>query len=576
MLREAQQEKTNAPPAWRSTSLLLALGLCAGVLLWRAVDLQVLDKQFLQTQGDARHLRVVEMPAHRGMISDRHGEPLAISSPMDSVWLNPKEFIAVAADSSDLARLLRLDPQQLQQRIRERADREFLYIKRHINPELAEQVMALGLPGVALQREYRRFYPTGEVAAHVVGFTNIDDLGQEGMELAYDQWLQGEPGAKRVVKDRYGRIIDDVESLREPRPGQELRLSIDRRLQYLAYRELKAAATEQRVRSASLVLLDVTTGEVLAMVNQPGYNPNNRAEFSSQLVRNRAATDAYEPGSTIKVFSVAAALESGRFQPSTIIDTGPGYMRVGTYTIHDTRAYGKIDVSTLIKKSSNIGIAKMALDLAPEAIWSMYAQLGFGSPVGTGFPGEAAGLMPVRPPQRAVDRAALAYGYGLSATPLQLASAYATIAADGKRRPVSFLALQKAPEGEQVISPEVARQVRAMMETVVADDGTAPQARVQGYRVAGKTGTSRKAVSGGYAEKAYLAYFAGFAPASNPRLAMVVVLDEPSAKYYYGGRVAAPVFSRVMSGALRLLNVPPDDLPSLGNYFASTREARPR
>lgn len=572
MLRDAQPEKTTVPPAWRSATLLLAFGFVACVLLWRAVDLQVLDKQFLQTQGDARHLRVVEIPAHRGVIADRNGEPLAISSPVDSVWVNPKEFVAAEADSRALARLLELEPRWLERRIQERADREFLYLKRHIAPDLAEQVKALGLPGVALQREYRRFYPAGEVTAHVVGFTDIDDRGQEGVELAYDQWLQGEPGAKRVVKDRYGRIIDDVESLRDPRPGQELRLSIDRRLQYLAYRELKAAAAEQRVRSASLVLLDVTTGEVLAMVNQPGYNPNNRAELNGQVIRNRAVTDAYEPGSTIKVFSVAAALETGRFQPSTIIDTGPGYMRVGSYTIHDTRAHGKIDVSTLIQKSSNIGIAKMALELPPEAIWSMYTRLGFGAPVGTGFPGEAAGLMPARPPQRPADKAALAYGYGLSATPLQLASAYATIAADGQRRPVSFLARQGAVQVEQVIPPEVARQVRAMMETVVGDGGTAPQARVPGYRVAGKTGTSRKAVAGGYAEKAYLAYFAGFAPASKPRLAMVVVLDEPSAQYYYGGRVAAPVFSRVMSGALRLLNVPPDDLPSLGNYVASAGE----
>src|SRR5690625_4576456 len=406
MLRDIQpKQKLPMPPAWRSVAVLCVFAALMGVLLWRAVDLQVLDKQFLQNQGDARHLRVVEIPAHRGVISDRHGEPLAISSPVDSVWINPQQFSDSPEDVVRLARVLELEPRQLERRIRERRQREFLYIKRHVPPDVSARVKALGLSGVALQREYRRFYPAGEVTAHIVGFTDIDDRGQEGVELAYNDWLQGEPGAKRVVKDRYGRIIDDVESLREPRPGQELRLSIDRRLQYLAYRELKAAATEQRVRSASLVLLDVTTGEVLAMVNQPGYNPNNRAEFSSQLVRNRAATDAYEPGSTIKVFSVAAALESGRFQPSTIIDTGPGYMRVGTYTIHDTRAYGKIDVSTLIKKSSNIGIAKMALDLAPEAIWSMYAQLGFGSSVGTGFPGEAAGLMPVRPPQRAADRA---------------------------------------------------------------------------------------------------------------------------------------------------------------------------
>lgn len=574
MLRDAQKERTSSLQPWRPAALLLVFGGLASVLLWRAVDLQVLDRQFLQTQGDARHLRVVEIPAHRGAITDRNGEPLAISSPVDSVWVNPKEFVASAADLARLAQLLELEPQALARRVRQRSDREFLYIKRHLAPELAEQVMALGLPGVALQREYRRFYPAGEVTAHVVGFTNIDDRGQEGIELAYNDWLQGEPGAKRVIKDRLGRIIDDVESLREPRPGKALRLSIDRRLQYLAYRELKAAAAEQGVRSASLVLLDVTTGEVLAMVNQPGYNPNNRLEINSQAARNRAVTDAYEPGSTIKVFSVAAALEAGHFRPDSVIDTGPGYMRVGSYTIRDTRPFGKIDISTLIQKSSNIGAAKMALALPPEAIWTMYARLGFGRPAGTGFPGEAAGLMPARPPVRDAERAALAYGYGLSTTPLQLASAYATIAADGVRRPVSFLALDQAPAGEQVMSAAVARQVRTMMEAVVMKGGTAPQAAVAGYRVAGKTGTARKAAAGGYAENAYLAYFAGFAPASRPRLAMVVMMDEPSERYYYGGRAAAPVFSRVMSGALRLLNVPPDDVPQLGAFVASAGGGR--
>lgn len=574
MLRDAQKERTSSLQPWRPAALLLVFGGLASVLLWRAVDLQVLDRQFLQTQGDARHLRVVEIPAHRGAITDRNGEPLAISSPVDSVWVNPKEFAVSAAELARLARLLELEPQALARRVRQRSDREFLYIKRHLAPELAEQVMALGLPGVALQREYRRFYPAGEVTAHVVGFTNIDDRGQEGIELAYNDWLQGEPGAKRVIKDRLGRIIDDVESLREPRPGKALRLSIDRRLQYLAYRELKAAAAEQGVRSASLVLLDVTTGEVLAMVNQPGYNPNNRLEINSQAARNRAVTDAYEPGSTIKVFSVAAALEAGHFRPDSVIDTGPGYMRVGSYTIRDTRPFGKIDISTLIQKSSNIGAAKMALALPPEAIWTMYARLGFGRPAGTGFPGEAAGLMPARPPVRDAERAALAYGYGLSTTPLQLASAYATIAADGVRRPVSFLALDQAPAGEQVMSAAVARQVRTMMEAVVMKGGTAPQAAVAGYRVAGKTGTARKAAAGGYAENAYLAYFAGFAPASRPRLAMVVMMDEPSERYYYGGRAAAPVFSRVMSGALRLLNVPPDDVPQLGAFVASAGGGR--
>lgn len=573
MLRRHRQDSQNTPPAWRPAVLLLVFAGMAAVLVGRAVELQVLDKQFLLEQGQARHLRVVEIPAHRGAIFDRNGEPLAISSPVDSVWVNPKLFLAAGASSRELARLLELEPVSLARRISERADREFLWVRRHVSPELAEKVMALGLPGVSLQREYRRFYPAGEVAAHVVGFTNVDDVGQEGLELAFDEHLRGEPGAKRVIKDRLGHIIEDVESLREPKPGRPLTLTLDRRLQYLAYRELKAAVAEQGARAASLVLLDVGTGEILAMVNQPAYNPNNRSEINGSVLRNRAITDAFEPGSTVKPFAVAAGLASGAFQPASVVDTSPGYLRIGAFTIRDYRNLGRIDLSTLIQKSSTVGAAKLALAMPPEELWGLYARLGFGGVTGVGFPGEASGALPSRPPRGEAERATLAYGYGLATTPLQLAQAYAVLGADGVRRPVSLIRRDEVPAGERVLPARVAREVRKMMESVVATGGTATQARVAGYHVAGKTGTSRKAEAGGYARDRYVSYFAGIAPASRPRLAMVVMMDEPGAKYY-GGAVAAPVFSRVMAGALRLLNIPPDDLSELGGLIAASGEFR--
>ncbi len=552
--------------------LLLVFAGLATALLWRALDLQVLNEDFLQQQGAARYLRVVEMPAHRGAITDRHGQPLAISSPVDSVWANPGELLASGESLAPLARLLGLDAAALHRRLEQRASREFVYIKRHVTPELGEQVQSLGLPGVALQREYRRFYPAGEVAAHVVGFTNVDDIGQEGMELAYDDWLRGDPGAKRVVKDRLGRIIDDVESLREPKPGEALTLSIDRRLQYLAYRELKTAVTEHGARAAALVMLDAQTGEVLAMVNQPAYNPNNRAEISGGRYRNRAVTDSFEPASTLKPFAVLAALESGAYGPDSIINTSPGVMRVDGHTVRDPRDYGRIDVATVIEKSSNVGVARMALNIEADAIWGLLLRLGLGAPTGTTFPGEAGGSISGMPPRSSIDRAALAYGYGVAVTPLQLAQAYTVLAADGIKRPVSFLKLDQAPVGERILDAQSVRRVRGMMEAVVSDTGTASRAQIPGYRVAGKTGTAKKAVAGGYSDNRYVALFAGMAPASAPRLVLVVVVDEP-VEDYYGGKVAAPIFAKVMGGALRLLNVPPDDVSSLQHALATRRDA---
>jgi len=550
--------------------VLGALGLATVVLMWRVVDLHVFNREFLQNQGDARALRVVEVPAHRGMITDRHGEPLAISTPVESVWANPKELAAAREQWKALARVLELDPRWLEQTLAKRQEREFVYLRRHITPELAQKVMALEIPGVALQREYRRYYPAGEVFAHVVGFTNVDDAGQEGIELLHNAWLKGIPGAKRVIRDRLGRIVENVESISEPRPGQDLRLALDRRVQYLAYRELKAAVQRSQARAGSAVVLDVTTGEVLAMVNQPAYNPNNRSDLNSERLRNRTVTDVFEPGSTVKPFTVVAALESGKFRPDTPIDTGGGFLRVNSrLTVRDVHNYGRIDVSRVIQKSSNVGAATMALAIKPQQLWDVFHRLGLGSMTSSAFPGEASGLLTDYVRWRETERATLSYGYGLSVTALQLAQAYAALAADGRMHAATLLPVSGGmPDERQVMQPHIAQQVRAMLELAVGKDGTGSRAAVPGYRVGGKTGTARKVTSGGYSDKHYMALFAGFAPAATPRLAMVVVIDEPQGTDYYGGQVAAPVFGRVMSGALRLLDVAPDDLESLGVKLA--------
>ena len=550
--------------------VLVILGLASTLLMWRMVDLHVFNREFLQDQGDARALRVVEVPAHRGMITDRHGEPLAISTPVESVWANPKELAAARDRWKTLARVLELQPRALEQMLAKRQEREFVYLRRHITPELAQKVMALEIPGVALQREYRRYYPAGEVFAHVVGFTNIDDAGQEGVELLHNAWLKGTPGSKRVIKDRLGRIVENVESISEPRPGQDLRLALDRGIQYLAYRELKAAVQRSQARAGSAVVLDVSTGEVLAMVNQPAYNPNNRGGLSSERMRNRTVTDVFEPGSTIKPFTVAAALESGQFRPDTTIDTGSGFLRINSrLTVRDVHNYGRIDVSRVLQKSSNVGAATMALAIKPQQLWDMFSRVGLGSVTASSFPGEVSGLLTDYGRWRETERATLSYGYGLSVTALQLAQAYAALAADGRLHGATLLpAGSDVLDERQVMRPHIAQQIRDMLELAVGKDGTGSRAAVPGYRVGGKTGTARKVTAGGYTEDRYMALFAGFAPATSPRLAMVVVIDEPQGSEYYGGQVAAPVFGRVMSGALRLLDVAPDDLESLGVKLA--------
>jgi cell division protein FtsI (penicillin-binding protein 3) len=554
---------------WRSAVVLGLVLLGAVGLAARAVELQLLDHGFLAKQGDDRSMRVVKIAAHRGAITDRSGEPLAVSTPVDSVWVNPQELNDNIDQLPKLAKALKLDPQFLARRITSNLDREFLYLVRHMQPEQAAYVKALGIPGVNLLREYRRYYPAGEVAGHVVGFTTIDDQGQEGLELGFDQLLNGEDGSKRVIQDLYGRYVENVESIRAPRPGRDLVTSIDLRIQYLAYRELKAAMQEYRAQAGSVIVIDVDTGEVLAMVNQPSYNPNDRAQLKPGLYRNRAATDIFEPGSSIKPFIMAAALASGQYRADSVVDTSPGFLKVGTKVFEDESNLGVVDLATILAKSSNVGSAKVALSLKPEQIYQTLTGLGLGQVTGSGYPGESAGMLSSYAHWRPIGIATLSHGYGLSVTPLQLAHAYATIGAGGIKRPISFERVSGPVPGEQVLDPKVAHELVQLMEQVVEKGGTATRASVVGYKVSGKTGTAFKSIAGGYSTDKIMAVFAGLVPASHPKIATVVVIDEPSRDLHevgtlaQGGTVAAPVFSNVMSGALRLMDVPPDDLQNV-------------
>ena len=544
----------------RLYALLLIFLLSSVALIARAINLQVMETDFLQDQGESRFLREVDMPTTRGVISDRNGEPLAVSTPVDSVWVNPGELLQVPEQIETLARVLKADADDIERKLTQRSSKEFVWLKRRLHPEVAAQIRELKIPGVFLQKEYRRFYPAGEVAAHLIGFTNIDDIGQEGLELAYNDWLQGEPGRKRVIKDRLGRTVEEVELVKESRPGSDLRLTIDRRLQYLAYRELKRTVLMHGARSGSVVLMDLHTGEVLAMVNQPSYNPNQPSPDSDGL-RNRAVTDVFEPGSVMKPFAVLSALETGRVTPTTPVDTTPGTLIVSGHTIRDHRNYGLLDVTGIITKSSNVGVTKLALELESESMWDTYNRFGFGEATGTGFPGESAGVLRNYRRWRRLEQATIAYGYGISATALQLAQAYAVLANDGKLRQPSLIQGAANPP-MSVADPHLVRQVAEMLETVTGPKGTGRKARVTNYRIAGKTGTSRKASASGYASR-YVASFVGFAPASKPALVCVAVINDPTGDKYYGGDVAAPLFSSVMTGALRLLNIPPDNYETL-------------
>jgi len=544
----------------RARIVVALLSVTACALLVRAVHLQVLDREFLVQEGDKRYLREATMPAHRGMIVDRFGEPLAASSPVDTVWVNPKVLAQTPDDIARLAKSLKRDPQWLAQRVTSNLDRQFLYVARHMDPADAARIKGLGIAGVELMREYKRYYPSGEVTGHVLGFTNLDEDGQEGLELAYNKSLAGIDGLKRVIKDAQGRVVGNVESIRAPRPGEDLVTSIDLRLQYLAYRELKSAVRQYKALAGSVIVLDVQTGEVLAMVNQPSFNANDRSQYEVARYRNRAVTDIIEPGSSIKPFILAAALESGRYRMDSVIDTAPGSVRVGNKTIQDKHNLGTATLTTILARSSNVGMAKIALALEPAQIHQTLTGLGFGHVTASGFPGESAGLLSNASHWRPLGVATLSHGYGLSVTPLQLAEAYATVGAFGLRRPVTFQRADGPVPGERVLPEKVSRDVVTLLEGVIGPSGTGAKAAVPGYRVAGKTGTAWKAVGGGYSQNRYTAAFAGVVPATRPRLAALVLIDEPSGSLYYGGDVAAPVFAAVMSGALRLLGVAPDDL----------------
>ncbi len=547
-------------------------------LLWRAFDLQILNQDFLRNHGDARALRTVSISAHRGIITDRNGEPLAVSTPVKSIWATPRQLLQSGEDLSSLAQALDMSPTSLYELLKDRRHRKFVYLKRQTKPQLTRIIEELELPGVYMQREYKRFYPSGEITSHLLGFTNVDDKGQEGLELAFDAWLQGTPGSKRVLKDLLGRVVADVESIEPASHGKSLDLSIDRRIQYLAYRELKAAVIHHRARAGMLVMLDVNTGEVMAMVNQPSYNPNNRSGLKSDLFRNRAVTDVFEPGSTLKPFTIVAALQSGLYNRASRIETNPGYLKVGNHTIKDHKDYGNLDLTSILKKSSNVGAGKIALALGPEKIWQVYSNIGFGQSTGSGFPGEASGLLNDYNSWSEVELATMSFGHGIAVTAIQLAQAYSVLAAKGLLRPISFQKVEEPVIGKQVLPARVVENVNLMLETVVQEGGTGLRAAVKGYRIAGKTGTAHKAIAGGYAEDRYMSIFAGMAPVSRPRLVMVIALDEPQSGEHYGGLVAAPVFSSVMQGALRILNVAPDDMPSIESKIvvANTENSQTR
>ena len=563
MTRGAETRQKNARRfVGRLTLVGVFFALVAASLIARAVQLQVFNREFLSQQADTRHLRTEAIAAHRGTITDRNGEPLAISTPVDSIWADPGELGPAVDRLPRLAKILELDSQALVRRVTRSLDKEFIYLKRHISPDKAQQVLSLGIPGINVQREYRRYYPAGEVTGHLVGFTDIDDAGLEGLELAFNHWLAGESGAKRVLKDRLGRSVENIESIRPAHHGKDLRTSIDLRIQYVAYRTLKASIQAYNAESGSIVLLDIHTGEVLAIANQPMYNPNDRSQYAADRYRNRAITDIFEPGSSIKPLIVAAALESGQYRPSSIIDTAPGYVIVGAKKIEDSRNLGRVSLTTILARSSNVGVTKLAMSLQPDQLWNTMTRFGLGSLTASGYPGESAGMLTPYEHWQPISQATLAYGYGVSMTPLQLAKAYALLGSNGIARPVTLVASKQPVEGERILAKDTALAVRRMLEEVVRPGGTGTKAAVTGYRIAGKTGTAWKFSAGGYSQDKYISIFAGLAPASNPRLAAVVVIDEPGGELYYGSDVAAPVFANIIAESLRLLAVPPDALPA--------------
>lgn len=542
---------------WRMRLVMSLVFGGFGALTARAAYLQGWQNDFLNKQGDMRVQRVVEIPAHRGMITDRRGEPLAISTPVESVWVNPREANAAPSQIQALASTLDLDPDEVAKQFAEKS-KAFLYIKRQIQPEVADAVRAMKIAGVHSTPEYRRYYPAGDVVAQVLGVTGADDNGLEGLEYAYQSWLTGEPGAKRVVKDRMGNTIENLDQVRAPKPGRDLTLSLNLQLQYLAYRALSETVTENKAKAGALVAIDARTGEILALVNVPTYNPNNRTTMTPDRDRNRAVADTYEPGSTIKPFLVSAALEDGTVTPETMIDTAPGWLQIGDKRIHDVHDKGRISVSEVIQISSNIGAAKIALGMKSEDFWNMLTRAGFGAPPEAGFPAEAGGKLRPYESWRPIEKATMAFGMGMSVSLLQLARGYCAFADDGVLPKLTILKRDTPASGTRLMAAKTAREIRAMLEMVTQPDGTAPEARIPGYRVGGKTGTAHKAAAGGYSASRYIASFVGMAPMSDPRVVIAVMIDEPSGKDYYGGLVAAPVFSKVMADTLRFMAIPPD------------------
>ena len=543
-------------PRMRAPIVFGMLALLFLGLVGRSMYLQWIDNEFLQSQGSARHSRELEVPAHRGRIVDRIGEPLALSTPVKSLWAFPDKFDATPAQLAELARILDTTPQKLQAQIDARDD--FVFVAKQVAPEMSERAMALRIKGLHDQNEYRRFYPAGDVTAHVIGFTGDRDAGQEGMELAQQNWLAGAPGSRRVIINRRSEAVEDVAAIRAPQAGRDLALAIDSRLQYLAFRELKAAVELNKAKAGGLVIVDVQTGEILALANWPTYNPNRRDKVARERMRNRALTDTFEPGSTLKPFTVAAAMDAGKIKPETVIQTGGGTMQIGPATIHDAHAEGALTVEQVIQKSSNVGAAKIALGLPPQTMWDLFNDVGFGTAPKTGFPGEVGGRLRPAKTWKPIEQATMAYGHGISVNLVQLARAYTIFATDGEVKPVTLLKTDGHVAGRPVLAPETARAVRKMLEMATKPGGTAPKAQVIGYRVAGKTGTAHKLEGRGYAHNKYVSSFVGFAPASAPRLIVAVMIDEPGGGQYYGGAVAAPVFSNVVGAALRQLAVPTD------------------
>lgn len=553
---------------WRFQVVLGLLVLIVLVIAWRIVDLQVFDHKFLMGHANARSLRTIPIPAHRGVITDRHGEPLAVSTPVTTIWANGKELATVPERWPELAKALGQDLVALSERLKKASNREFLYLVRGLTPEKGQQVLDLDIPGVYSQEEFRRFYPAGDVTAHVVGFTDIDDHGQEGVELAFNDWLTGTLGKRQVLKDRRGRLIKDVQVTKNASPGHDLTLSIDLRLQYMASRELAKGVADAQAKAGSVVIVNAKTGEILAMANYPTYNPNNRHDRHPAAIRNRALVDQFEPGSTMKPLSMSAALLSGRWKPEDRVVVAPGRLNIGRYTIKDvshSEGYD-LDLTGILINSSNVGMSKVALDIGGQAVYNMLSNFGLGKDTGLGFPGERAGTLPVRRKWPAAETAALSYGYGAGVTLAQMARAYATLANNGKMMPLSLTKedKNKLPTPTEVLPEKIAKTIQGMLQQVVEAPRGIWRAQVPGYHVGGKSGTARKASTTGargYRQNAYRALFIGFGPISDSRIVTAVLIDEPGGKGYFGGLLAAPVFSRVMSGALRLLNVPPDNLP---------------